>query len=223
MTRIISGFAGSTTLAVPKTGTRPTSDRVREALFSALQARDEIRGRRVLDLYAGTGALGLEAASRGAARVVLVEKAPSAARVCRENAKLVVGRAPRGAAPAVEVAVRAVRTFVEQSARASYDLVIIDPPYDLGDSDLAGDLAALVPALDDDALVVVERRSRSGEPTWPEGLERETSKSYGDTVLWWARRVRADEAVAPEADQPEADQLAPQHAEAQPAAPDQAR
>ena len=73
VSRIISGFADNLTLAVPKTGTRPTSDRVREALFSSLDARDEIAGRRVLDLYAGTGGLGLEAASRGAASVVLVE------------------------------------------------------------------------------------------------------------------------------------------------------
>jgi 16S rRNA (guanine966-N2)-methyltransferase len=83
VTRIIAGFAGSTALGVPQKGTRPTSDRVREALFSALDARDEIRGLRVADLYAGTGALGLEAASRGAASVTLVELAPQAARLCR--------------------------------------------------------------------------------------------------------------------------------------------
>src|SRR5690606_38021699 len=84
VTRIIAGFAGSLALAVPGAGTRPTSDRVREAIFSALESRDVIRGARVLDLYAGSGALGLEAASRGAASVTLVERGPVAARVCRE-------------------------------------------------------------------------------------------------------------------------------------------
>lgn len=189
MTRIISGFAGSTALGVPKSGTRPTSDRVREALFSALEARDEVRGLRVLDLYAGTGALGLEAASRGAATVTLVEKAPQAARICRSNGALVTGRAPRGAAPSIDVASQAVRSYLQHAPSAAFDLVLIDPPYELSNDDLDGDLAALVPALDVDALVVVERRARSGEPTWPEGLEPESRKSYGDTVLHFARRA----------------------------------
>jgi 16S rRNA (guanine966-N2)-methyltransferase len=187
VTRIISGFAGSTALGVPKTGTRPTSDRVREALFSALEARDEIRGLRVLDLYAGTGALGLEAASRGAATVTLVEKGPQAARVCRANGALVASRAPRGAAPSIDVATQAVRAYLQHAPQAAFDLVLIDPPYELADDDLRLDLVALVPALDTDALVVVERRARSGEPVWPDGLTLESTKSYGDTVLWWAR------------------------------------
>ena len=89
MTRIISGFAGSLTLKVPSAGTRPTSDRVREALFSALEARDVIAGARVLDLYAGSGALALEAISRGAASAVLVEKSYAAVQVCKANAALV--------------------------------------------------------------------------------------------------------------------------------------
>ncbi len=187
MTRIIAGFAASTTLDVPRAGTRPTSERVREALFSALEARDELRGMRVVDLYAGTGALGLEAASRGAARVTLVEKAPQAARVCRANAGLVTRRAPRDAAPAIEVAAQAVSAFLRTAPPASVDLALIDPPYELGDDDLTLDLVALVPLLDREALVVVERRARSGEPTWPAGLVLEAKKAYGDTILWWAR------------------------------------
>ena len=87
VSRIISGFADNLTLAVPKTGTRPTSDRVREAVFSALDARDAVRGSRVLDLYAGSGALGLEAASRGATSVVLVESDRRAAEVIAGNAR----------------------------------------------------------------------------------------------------------------------------------------
>lgn len=187
MTRIIAGFAGSTALGVPKAGTRPTSDRVREALFSALDARDEVRGLRVADLYAGTGALGLEAASRGATRVTLVELGQQAARECRSNAALVTARAPRGQAPAIDVVTGSVRSYLRALAPASLDLVFIDPPYELGEDELALDLEQLVPALDADGLVIVERRARSGEPTWPEGLALETKKSYGDTVLWWAR------------------------------------
>jgi 16S rRNA (guanine966-N2)-methyltransferase len=99
MTRIVAGFAGSLTLAVPKTGTRPTSDRVREAIFSALEARDALRFARVLDLYAGTGGLGLEAASRGARSVVLVEKSQSAALMCRKNTEAVLKMAPSRDSP----------------------------------------------------------------------------------------------------------------------------
>ena len=86
MTRIIAGSAGGRTLRTPPgAGTRPTSDRVREAIFSALQARDALSGARVLDLYAGSGALGLEAASRGAASVLLVESDARAVSVIRDN------------------------------------------------------------------------------------------------------------------------------------------
>src|SRR3954453_5139092 len=101
MTRIVAGFAGSLTLQVPKSGTRPTSDRVREAIFSALDARDAIHGARVLDLYAGSGALGLEAVSRGAVSAVLVEKNAAAVQVCRRNAAALAGAA-RSAVPPPE-------------------------------------------------------------------------------------------------------------------------
>src|ERR1700710_2660257 len=96
MTRIIGGFAGSLTLEVPRSGTRPTSDMVREAIFSALVARDLIAGARVLDLYAGSGALGLEAASRGAASVTLVDSSAAAAAACRKNAAHILKAAPGG-------------------------------------------------------------------------------------------------------------------------------
>ena len=190
MSRIISGFADNLTLVVPKVGTRPTSDRVREALFSSLDARDEIRGRRVLDLYAGTGGLGLEAASRGAASVTLVEKAPAAAKVLRRNADAVLARAPkppRGAPPRVDIVAQTVRSFLTGSG-ALVDLVFFDPPYELSKDELAADLAALLPLLDAQALVVVERASRDGEPSWPAGLSLDVKKQYGDTTVWFALR-----------------------------------
>ncbi|MET1052416.1 MAG: 16S rRNA (guanine(966)-N(2))-methyltransferase RsmD [Mycetocola sp.] len=186
MTRIVSGFAGSLTLKVPKSGTRPTSDQVREAMFSALEARDAVDGAQVLDLYAGSGALGLEAASRGAVEVVLVERGAPAAAVCRDNAKAVQKAAPSRLT--VTVAARSVQSYLE-SAVGVFDLVFLDPPYDLPESELASNLAALVRVLSPEALVVVERSSRSPEPSWPEGLSPIRSKKYGETLVWWAEPV----------------------------------
>jgi 16S rRNA (guanine966-N2)-methyltransferase len=184
MTRIISGFAGSLTLAVPKSGTRPTSDRVREAIFSALDARGVLDGAKVVDLYAGTGSLGLEAASRGAASVVLVEKGPAAARACRTNTALVLKSAPRGREPRIETSGQSVDGFLAPST-ASWDVVFLDPPYDLPDAELAHTLSLLAPRLADDGVVVLERSSRSPAPALPAGLEVERRKDYGDTTLWW--------------------------------------
>ncbi|MCP2030537.1 16S rRNA (guanine966-N2)-methyltransferase [Okibacterium sp. HSC-33S16] len=183
MTRIVSGFAGSLTLRVPKSGTRPTSDHVREAMFSALDARGVIDGAQVLDLYAGSGALGLEAASRGASEVVLVERGAPAAAVCRQNAKAVSNAAPQKLV--IDVAARSVQSYLD-SAVGAFDLVFLDPPYDLPEGELSSNLTALVPLLADDALVVVERSSRSPEPTWPLGLLPVRSKKYGETLVWWA-------------------------------------
>ena len=182
MTRIIAGFAGSLALAVPRSGTRPTSDRVREAVFSALEARDAVDGARVLDLFAGSGALGLEAASRGAAEVVLVERDAGAAGVCRRNAALVEARAPRGAAPRIHVVARSVSAYLE-SAVGEWDLVLVDPPYELGEAELGAVLAALVPHLAPAATVVVERSTRSPEPAPPDGLELDRSRTYGETAV----------------------------------------
>jgi len=184
MTRIISGFAGSLTLAVPGTGTRPTSERVREAIFSALDARGSLDGSRVADLYAGSGALGLESASRGAASVVLVENGPAAARACRANAALVLKSAPRAGRLSIETSGQAVGPFLAASG-AVWDVVFLDPPYELGEAELADALALLAPRLSADAVVILERSSRSPEPVLPAGLELDRRKDYGDTSLWW--------------------------------------
>ena len=181
MTRIIAGFAGSLTITVPGAGTRPTSDRVREAIFSALEARDAIDGMRVLDLYAGSGALGLEAASRGATHVTLVDRN---IRASKANAALILKQAPPGAKPTIESTGAPVQAFLN-SARSFWDLVFLDPPYDLGLPELAHNLEALVPRLSPDALVVLERSSRTPAPEWPEGIEFERRKDYGDTALYW--------------------------------------
>lgn len=197
MTRIIAGSAGSLTLAVPRSGTRPTSDRVREAIFSALEARNAIEGATVLDLYAGSGALGLEAASRGAAEVVLVEKAKSAADVCRRNADAVT-RATRaaGTGARIRVAMRSVGSYLEGAA-PGFDLVFVDPPYELGEAALTRDLELLAPLLSADALVVVERSSRSPEPAWPAGIVPDRRRDYGETTLWWASTAQPDRPSQP--------------------------
>jgi len=188
MTRIIAGAAGRVTLSVPKAGTRPTSDRVREALFSALEARDVLDGARVLDLYAGSGALGLEAASRGARFVVLVEKNAAAVRIAKANAGLVT-TAMRADASPISVVQSPVASFLA-SASGPFDLVFSDPPYDVSDADVAADLAALLPLLAPEALVVVERSSRSPEPAWPDGLTPAKPKKYGETTIWFATSDR---------------------------------
>jgi 16S rRNA (guanine966-N2)-methyltransferase len=184
VTRIISGSAGGRTLrTLDGPGTRPTTDRVREALFSRLEHRGLLDGTHVLDLYAGSGALGLEAASRGAAHVVLVESNRRAASVIRQNIDT-VGRS--GVQMLLDTVARALRAGPPSGIRM--DLVFIDPPYDLSEEALTADLAALVANewLAPDAFVVVERSSRSAQPTWPDGLELSGEKRYGETTIWFA-------------------------------------
>lgn len=183
MTRIVAGSAGGRTLQVPARGTRPTSDRVREALFSRLEHLGVVDGARVLDLYAGSGALGLEAASRGAAAVTLVESARDAADVCRRNV------AALGLGGTVQVVAERVERYVQRPAPAPWDLVLLDPPYDLGDAELDAVLADLVPdaaRLTPGAVVVVERSTRGAEPGWPATLRRLDRRTYGETAVWFA-------------------------------------
>jgi 16S rRNA (guanine966-N2)-methyltransferase len=186
MTRIVAGALGGRRLhAPPGPATRPTSDRVREALFSTLEAMTDLAGARVADLYAGSGAVGLEALSRGAEHALLVESDARAARVIRDNivalraspaARLVIGRIPQVLAGGPE--------------GAPYDIVFADPPYSVPDNQVTATLAALVGGrwLSADAVVVVERSSRTGPVTWVEGLTGERSRRYGETTLWYGRR-----------------------------------
>ncbi len=183
MTRIIAGIARGLPLDVPGSGTRPTSDRVRESLLGALESVDAIEGARVLDLFAGSGALGLECASRGAESVDLVEKAGMAAKVATKNASKV---AHAGAVLARVHAVAAA-TYLK-SAHTPWDLVFLDPPYDFSDADLNAVLALLAERLSEDAIVVVERAKRSPGPDWQgAGLAAMRDKTYGDTTLWWGQ------------------------------------
>lgn len=181
MTRIIAGAARGRRLAVPASGTRPTADRVREALFSALtSALGAWAGVRVLDLYAGTGALGLEAASRGAAHVLLVENDRRAAETLRAN--VVATRLM-----ATEVRAGDVGRVLAARPPQPYDVVLADPPYGLPGAALETQLDALAANgwVAAGATVVVERDRRDGV-RWPPGYEPGPVRRYGDTVLAWA-------------------------------------
>ncbi|MEU4568433.1 16S rRNA (guanine(966)-N(2))-methyltransferase RsmD [Micromonospora sp. NPDC023956] len=186
MTRIVAGTLGGRRIAAPPgAGTRPTSDRVREALFSAVEASLDLAGARVADLYAGSGAVGLEAVSRGAGHVLLVESDPRAARVVRENIALL------RAAPAARLVTGKVSTVLAAGPGGGpYDLVFADPPYAVSGREVSAVLAALVDGgwLARDALVVVERASRSGPVEWVDGVTAERSRRYGETTLWYGRR-----------------------------------
>ncbi|WP_425862131.1 16S rRNA (guanine(966)-N(2))-methyltransferase RsmD [Arthrobacter sp. TWP1-1] len=187
MSRIVAGAAGGSPLvSVPGDGTRPTTDRVKEALFSRLESMNMLAGTRVLDLYAGSGSLGVESASRGAKSVELVEFNDKAAAVCQRNAELVnkvVG------SKVVRVQRSKVESFLERAAEAGvdqWDLVFMDPPYPLTEDELSLVLELLGPQLSSFAVVVVERSARSPEPVWPESLDLLSDKKYGETRLWFA-------------------------------------
>jgi len=193
VTRIISGRAGGTTLEVPGAGTRPTSDRVRESLFGALESAEAVRGARVVDLYAGSGALGLEAVSRGAASADLVERAGPAATIVQRNAARVTKATGRDTP--IRVHRVSVAAYLGRAA-GPFDLAFLDPPYDLTDADLTDDLTALRLLLTDHAVVVVERGRRSPAPAWDEaGLEALRDRTYGDTTLWWGQPRAASQSL----------------------------
>lgn len=178
MTRIVAGTLGGRRLRTPPGPvTRPTAQRVREALFSSL---GDVLDRRVLDLYAGSGALGFEALSRGAAHVTFVERAAPALRVLRRNA-ITLGLAP----PVVDIVALDAMAFLSHRAnRPGFDLVLADPPYA---DDVSAVLTGIGAWLDPGGAFVLERNVRSPEPVWPDGLMFDKRRTYGDTALWYFR------------------------------------
>ncbi|MCI7551538.1 MAG: RsmD family RNA methyltransferase [Actinomycetaceae bacterium] len=178
MTRIVAGSAKGHQLKVPPRGTRPTSERVREGLFSRLEHYGYIQGCNVLDLFGGTGAIALEAKSRGAANVVCVENAPSAINTIRTNI--------RATGLDIRLATQSVESYLSGPPEYAWDLVFLDPPYAFADDALDQLLERLVPYLADDALVVVERDKKSPEPHWPGGLVQDDDRRWGDTRVWSA-------------------------------------
>ncbi|MEU9085767.1 16S rRNA (guanine(966)-N(2))-methyltransferase RsmD [Streptomyces sp. NPDC048357] len=190
MTRVIAGSAGGRRLAVPPgTGTRPTSDRMREGLFSTWESLHGVEGARVLDLYGGSGAVGLEALSRGAAHTLLVEADAKAAKAIRDNIRTL------GLPGAEFRAGKAEQIVAARAAGDPYDVVFLDPPYAVDSGDLREILLTLRSNgwLTDDALVTVERSTRSGAFPWPEGFEPLRSRKYGEGTLWYGRAAFTSE------------------------------
>lgn len=191
MTRIIGGSARGHRLSVPSTGTRPTSDRIREALFSSLDSwllSQELSWRDIwfADLYAGSGAIGLEAASRGAANVVLVEQQSAALKTIQENTHR------------TRLSVVTERSSVSQwNPRHAFDVIFMDPPYSTTDQEVSASvlrLAELPEAAS--ALFVIERGLRSGDPFAgldPSYFHKKWDRAYGDTRLWYGHLVGGTE------------------------------
>ncbi|MEV7420872.1 16S rRNA (guanine(966)-N(2))-methyltransferase RsmD [Streptomyces sp. NPDC089919] len=190
MTRVIAGVAGGRRLAVPPgTGTRPTSDRAREGLFSTWESLHGTAGARVLDLYGGSGAVGLEALSRGASHALLVEADARAGQTIRENIRSL-------GLPGAEFRAGKAEQVVAGPAPAEpYDIVFLDPPYAVTDADLGEILLTLRAQgwLTEDAMVTVERSTRGGAFPWPDGFEPLRSRRYGEGTLWYGRAASTSE------------------------------
>lgn len=188
MSRIISGFAGGLRLAnVPGENTRPTTDRVKEALFSRLEAYNILDGVRVLDLFAGSGALGCEAISRGAAHVDFVDHYPKAVSVIEKNTQALVKAASSSGLPSGSTVIHRLqaKAYLAGYDGFAWDLVFIDPPYAVTNAELEELLGLLAGHLAEGAVVVVERSARTGEPCWGNKLQRFAEKKYGETQLYY--------------------------------------
>jgi 16S rRNA (guanine966-N2)-methyltransferase len=188
MSRIIGGDAKSLTLAGAPKGTRPTSDRVRESLFGVLQSKDWLaEGDRVLDLYCGTGALALEAVSRGAAKAILVDAAAAATAVARKNCEKLQATLAKNSVNPRKVSLTVTQTKVAPWLRradvGNFDLIFVDPPYELADFELWQQLAPIERMLANDGLLVIERPRRRQILAAPDWLEPAFERTWGDTQM----------------------------------------
>ena len=182
MSRIIGGVVGSLRLKGPAKATRPTSDRVKESVFSILESMDVLEDAVVVDLFAGTGALGLEAASRGAKSVTLVEKDGAAAAICKENIALVYASLRKnGAEASISLKQESVERYLKSAPPA--DLIFVDPPYELSNFRITKFLEEIPRA--SEALIVLERSSKSKEQEIPGSYSRLREVSYGDTAVYF--------------------------------------
>jgi 16S rRNA (guanine966-N2)-methyltransferase len=184
MTRIIGGLVGSRKLASPAKSTRPTSDRIRESIFNSLESKGVLVGSRVLDLYAGTGALGLEALSRGAKSALLVDSNKMAAAVCIKNSRLVEDALnDEPVEVSAKVQIQTVQAFLDGTS-GIFDLVFIDPPYEVSNAEVEKTLASLRDKVSAGAWVLVERSARVDQFA-TDGYMLSETKNFGDTVVYW--------------------------------------
>ena len=188
--RIIAGVAKGRTLSTVSGATRPTSDRAREGLFSSLTSEfGDFLGLHVLDLFAGSGAVGLEALSRGATLVHGVENESDAIKTITTNSEIVSKARPTGKFHLYSMS---VQRFVSDPAHDQYHLVYIDPPYDLPSSQLEEILRLLAQGnfLKSDAFIAVERRAKGGQFTWPQSYEPVRERNYGQATIYYANAAR---------------------------------
>ena len=187
MSRIISGLAGSIRLATAATGTRPTSDRVKESVFGTLEALDAIKDAEVLDLFAGTLALGLEALSRGAAGLVGIEKHRSALEVCLRNASAVgTALSAAGSRPPMEIKLTDSFSYLKSTPK-KFDLIFADPPYNFALDQVALLLELCADVLNLDGVLVLEQSGKVKGLEAPETLELDKRREYGDTAVFFFR------------------------------------
>ena len=190
MSRIIAGSRGGRRISMPPGDrTRPTTDRVREALFSAVAAwagtaaepaEQSLVDLAFCDLYAGSGAVGLEAASRGANPVLLVERDPRTAQLAKDNAKAL--------GLVIDVVISSVEQLLRRPPVRDFDVVFADPPYELETAGVSTQLYELVANrwVGPDSLIVVERSRRTPELEWPEVAAKRWTRAYGETTLYFA-------------------------------------
>lgn len=183
--RIIAGLAKGRTISSVADSTRPTSDRAREALFSSLTSEfGDFAGLNVLDLYAGTGAIGLEALSRGSSIVHCVESNEKAAQAIASNYEGIKSAQCPGTFHLYSMS---VDRFLDGPPPVQYHFIYIDPPYEFSDIEVIENLIALVDGkfIHPDGLIAVERNSRVRELSWPYGLEQLREKNYGQATIFY--------------------------------------
>jgi 16S rRNA (guanine966-N2)-methyltransferase len=188
--RIIAGIAKGRSLSSVAGATRPTSDRAREAIFSTLTSEfGDFLGLHILDLFAGSGAMGLEALSRGASLVHCVENDDAASKSISTNAELVQKSQPVGAFHLFQMS---VQKFVEGKPQNQYHFIYVDPPYDFADSELTQILEKLHANnfFKDDAVIAIERASKTPQPVWPQGYEPSRTKVYGQASIYYANYAK---------------------------------
>jgi len=188
--RIIAGVAKGRSLSSVAGATRPTSDRAREAIFSTLTSEfGDFLGLQILDLFAGSGAMGLEALSRGASLVHCVEKDDAAAKTISTNASLVQKAQPVGVFHLFHMS---AQKFVEGTPQNQYHFIYIDPPYDFSDSEISTILEKLHANnfFKDGAVIAIERASKTKQPVWPHGYEPSRTKVYGQASIYYANYAK---------------------------------